>query len=340
MILGRFRRRIAGEDVPDPFLFRILWKDGAAGWIELCVVAIVRDAKTATLNYATEITDRRHAEDALRESGKLYRQFFRTTRDTVFITTPNGHWIDFNDAVGEMSGYSDRDDVKSISVNSVDEYPEDWIRFHEQVERNGYVREYPLRLRERDGTIYRDLITSAVQKNPDGFVRSFIGRFRDLTPPMPAERALRKKEERYRLFFKTNHDSVFITDFITTPLADLLIGMKHSYNTPAVPAAGDCIQRMSSVSLPVRRSGFFLLEQVRSKGFVRELLPKLKKLNGQVIGTVVNVLPQIDHDGSTSTYIGSFRTLADESDGCHVPVENKKRRRPGYSNPFFQGKSG
>ena len=46
------------------------------------------------------------------------RQFFKTTLDCVFITTPDGKWIDFNDAAVEMFGYTGGKILTCLSLRS------------------------------------------------------------------------------------------------------------------------------------------------------------------------------------------------------------------------------
>jgi len=47
----------------------------------------------------------RAAERELRESEQRYHAFFATTQDSVFITSDDGRWIDFNDAAIQLFGY-------------------------------------------------------------------------------------------------------------------------------------------------------------------------------------------------------------------------------------------
>ncbi len=51
-----------------------------------------------------DVTDRKQIEEALRESEASYRQFFATSRDSVFITTPQGKFVDFNDVILDLLG--------------------------------------------------------------------------------------------------------------------------------------------------------------------------------------------------------------------------------------------
>jgi PAS domain S-box-containing protein len=198
LLLDRYRKRIEGETAPSRYSFRLSRKDGTTRWVELSVVAITWDERPATLNFLTDITERKFAADALMESETRYREFFKTTLDCVFITTPEGQFIDFNDALVEMFGFESRDEMYRVPVSSIYADPEGRDSFIKNIEREGYVKERPLQFRKREGTIFDALITIVAQRKPDGSLKAFIGTFRDITEQNRAEEALRESEQRYR----------------------------------------------------------------------------------------------------------------------------------------------
>lgn len=120
-------------------------------------------------------------ERALRESEERYHQFFKTTLDSVFITTADGQWVDCNDALVEIFGYNNREDVFGVPVSSFYAHPEERSEFLKRVEREGYVKEHPLQFKKKDETILDGLITIVPQKNPDGSLKGFIGTVHDIT---------------------------------------------------------------------------------------------------------------------------------------------------------------
>ena len=128
-----------------------------------------------------DVTDRKQAEEALLESETRYREFFTTSRDSVFITSPEGKWIDFNDATLEMFGYTSRDELSRVSIDSLYRHPEERAEFIRLIEQEGYVKEHPLKLQKKDGTIIDALITTVPVWDQEGSLKAFTGTIRDIT---------------------------------------------------------------------------------------------------------------------------------------------------------------
>ena len=65
MVAERYQKRMKGEELPTRYSFRISPKDGSVRWVEISAVVIEWEGRPATLNFLTDITDRKRAEDAL-----------------------------------------------------------------------------------------------------------------------------------------------------------------------------------------------------------------------------------------------------------------------------------
>jgi len=132
---------------------------------------------------------------ALRESEASYRQFFATSRDCVFITSPEGKVIDFNDVALNLFGYRTREELAGISIPDLYEDADVRKKFNALIIQKGYVEDYPVRLRRRDGTIIDTLITTVSLKAEDGSVKAFFGTVRDITEKKRAEEEIRTLQQ-------------------------------------------------------------------------------------------------------------------------------------------------
>jgi PAS domain S-box-containing protein len=67
MVINRHSRRMKGVEIPFPYSFQIIHKDGNSKWVEVNAVLINWKGKPATLNFLSDITDRKRAEEVLRK---------------------------------------------------------------------------------------------------------------------------------------------------------------------------------------------------------------------------------------------------------------------------------
>ena len=100
MVMERYQKRMKREESPSRYAFRISPKDGSIRWVEINVAAIDWDGRPATLNFLTDITERKQAEDALAKSEERNRSIVEALPGLVFHFSADGRFIDcqFNNA--------------------------------------------------------------------------------------------------------------------------------------------------------------------------------------------------------------------------------------------------
>lgn len=140
-----------------------------------------------------DITERQYIEKKLQESEKQYRTFFSTSRDCVFISTTDGRLIEMNDAGIELFGYSNKNEILQMDLFDLYEKKEDRRKYINSILEEGYVKDYRVNLRRKDGKMIQTLITSTVQYDVAGNVIGSMGTIKDITERQRAE------EERERL---------------------------------------------------------------------------------------------------------------------------------------------
>ncbi len=84
LVYERHIRRMRGEKFVNVYSHRIIDKQGNVRWLEINVVRIMWNNEPAILNFASDITDRKQAEDALSESEERYRFLFHSAPAGVF----------------------------------------------------------------------------------------------------------------------------------------------------------------------------------------------------------------------------------------------------------------
>ena len=139
--------------------FRMRTRDGGWKWILGRGDVIRRDALGRPLLLSgthTDITERRLAEERLRQSEeKFYRLFHLSPDSIVLINVEDGRLVDVNDTFLLFSGYA-RDEVLGKTTLELGIYrnPEDREKLYAHLEREGSIRNFEFEARRKDGSTF------------------------------------------------------------------------------------------------------------------------------------------------------------------------------------------
>jgi PAS domain S-box-containing protein len=103
MVLERHQRRLKGEDLPGIYQFRVITRDSIEKWVTLSTVVINWEGRPATLNFLTDITDRKRIEE---ERKILERQAQVTSRLTSIGEMASGIAHEINNPLTGVVGYA------------------------------------------------------------------------------------------------------------------------------------------------------------------------------------------------------------------------------------------
>jgi PAS domain S-box-containing protein len=143
-------------------------------------------------------------QEKLKQSEQRYRNFFRTSRDALFITTREGHWLDMNDAMVELLGYSSTEELRKVNVSALYADPQQREEHLRLIIEEGFVKEHAVKLVRKDGRVIETLITSVPVEDESGNVIGFQGTIRDVTALKLAE----QQEQELRVFWQRTLDSL------------------------------------------------------------------------------------------------------------------------------------
>ncbi len=175
-------------------------KDGTSVEVSLTVSPIVDAGQTVGASeIARDITKRKRAEDAIRESEKRYRRIVETTNEGVWLLDLNLHTWYVNRQMGEMLGYEPGEMVGRSVFDFY--FPEDVEHKRQALTRRkqGVREEIEERLRRRDGSeLWVRMAATPVFKDSGEFDGA-MAMVSDVTERKAAEEALSGSEARLRL---------------------------------------------------------------------------------------------------------------------------------------------
>jgi PAS domain S-box-containing protein len=212
-VLGDFIRASKEEpsEFPEFHEFMSIRKDGSTFPLITYHVPIVHENKiTGMRGIGIDISERKRAEDALRESEEKYRYLVETTGTGYVILDKAGRVITANQEYIRLTGRSTLTEVEGRSVT-------DWtasydvarnIREIETCFTKGRVQGFEVGYQKPDGTIQPIEVNASVIQSGSGPI--ILTLCRDITERKRAEEALRESEEKYRSFIERANDGVVI----------------------------------------------------------------------------------------------------------------------------------
>jgi PAS domain S-box-containing protein len=135
-----------------------------------------------------DITDRQQAEEK-------YRRLIANMQEGVFISSPEGHFVDFNEAFQRMLGYESRAELLAVRDIATSMYanPQDRVRLQKLLKEHGAVNDFEFQMRRRDGEIVTLLESSVVTRDTAGKIEAFQGFVLDITERKNAEQEIRRR---------------------------------------------------------------------------------------------------------------------------------------------------
>lgn len=89
-VLGRYRRRLSGDDPMGAVEMKVVKRDGSVATVEVSAVATEVAGRTATVVFVTDVTQRRLAEDMLHDSEEMYRHLVENTGAVLYSVDADG----------------------------------------------------------------------------------------------------------------------------------------------------------------------------------------------------------------------------------------------------------
>ena len=199
-VRSRFFRLQKGELTYLEHEGRHLHKNGQVVWVHAAISVLPGEPPSSYVALVTDITQRRVAEAALRQSENELRAFFHTSAVGAAQVDLDGRFHQVNDRFCQLTGYTAEElrRMGPADLSPPDERPreEQLLRHHLRGSADGFEREK--RYLRKDGQPIWVQVSAALLRDAAGAPVRSIGVLQDVTDRKRAEEALRESNERLR----------------------------------------------------------------------------------------------------------------------------------------------
>ncbi|MBW2561057.1 MAG: PAS domain S-box protein [Deltaproteobacteria bacterium] len=188
-------------------------KDGALqfGWVSARLINW--EGQPAIMSICRDTTERKQAEEALRESNDRHTAMIANNCDVIGIINADGIIEYISSNIERWFGWKPEDLVGTDGWKTV--HPEDIERlqkeFHAGIEKDNFSTTVEYRNKCKDGS-YRWIELTAVNCVNDPAINGGLLNYHDVTTRKQAEEALLESEARYRSFFEETHAVMLLID--------------------------------------------------------------------------------------------------------------------------------
>jgi PAS domain S-box-containing protein len=258
-----------------------------------------RDGLGGTISFGIDITERKRAEERLRQAEEKYHGIYDNAVEGIYRTSPEGRFLAANPATARMFGYdSPQELIESVTdiTRQLYVHPEIRAEFQRQIEAQGFVRGLEIQVYRKDRSIAWLALSTRLVMDPDGTGVYYDGIVEDVTARKQAEEELRRSEEQFRLAQKME------------AVGRLAAGVAHDFNNMLAVIMGSAAllrKRLPHGHPACENAESILKASSRAAALTRQLLAYSRQ---QVLRPMV-----LDPNGAIAETEGMLRQLLGEN---------------------------
>jgi two-component system, cell cycle sensor histidine kinase and response regulator CckA len=249
--------------------------------------------------FKTEIKRRKLATQTTEEIEKRYRDLFEESKDVVYFSDKEGRFLDINQAGVDLLGYSSKQEVLDLGISrNVYMDPGDLDSWLKQIEKEGYVKDFEVMFKRKDGgsRIVRE--TSTAVRDETGKVVAYRGIIRDITEQKKIEQHLQHTQRLESLGYLAGgiaHDFNNILTIIQNSFSVLKSKLRDTDLAEYISIGESGIERGSDIARRLLK--FARIEEVELKPVsVMEIVDELSKVIDHTFEKTITVRTNIAPD--------------------------------------------
>ena len=235
----------------------------------------------------------------LNESNKRYQLLFENSKDAIYMADWNGGLLAVNQALVDLFGYS-REEMMAGRIDRLHVDPKRHRQLRTEIERDGFVKDFDVRLRRKDGAVLECLVTAHLLTDTGGCIEGYQGILRDVTAQRHAQEKIRKQNK-------------FLTNVIESLSHPFFVIDVHDYSVKIANAAARKLQGHSGSSCyvlnhrldgPCQASGVTCpLDEVKRLRRPVHMTHTHKDCHGRTAEHEVHAFPLFDSRGNVTQVI-------------------------------------
>ncbi len=163
-------------------------------------------AQLQTVHVLKDITDRREAE-------RRYRELFDNIQEGIYVSTPQGRFVEVNDALVRILGYNSREEVLQLDIPTQLYFsPERRRELAEQLKQAGEMHNHEEVLRRKDGSAVHVYMNCYAMRDHSGGVVQHRGVMLDITGLRQSQTELQKERDFSGKILSHTQSLILVTD--------------------------------------------------------------------------------------------------------------------------------
>ena len=213
--LKMFSSAIKGKRA-EPFMVEVRHKDGTFFWAEVQISLLRKKGKIVGIQAVTRnVTERKNAEDKLRNSEEKYRDIIELSPDGIMTVNNKGVVTSCNPAFLSLTGFSKKDIVGKNALTIPTLTIKSKLKMAgilKKILKGNISETFDFEWKHKDGSIRLGNAKIGLLKKNDRLM-GFQAILRDVTKDRVAQIKIKEYEERYRSLFDKSLDLIYINDF-------------------------------------------------------------------------------------------------------------------------------
>jgi PAS domain S-box-containing protein len=174
--------------------------------ISTSLIHSASSAQLQTVHVLKDITDRREAE-------RRYRELFDNIQEGIYVSTPQGRFVEVNDALVRILGYESREELLQVDIPSQVYFsPQRRKELSDLLDRGGEMHNHEEVLRRKDGSAVHVFMNCFALRDSLGNVLQHRGLMLDITGLRRSQTELQKERDFSSKILNHTQSLILVTD--------------------------------------------------------------------------------------------------------------------------------